>query len=133
MVEMQYWKKGLLALLVLALGVTAGCGEQSSGSKEKKEAKVGIVQLVEHSALDAANKGFVDGLAAGGYKEGENLKLDKQNAQADQSNLQTIAQRFVNGHMDLICAIPPPKPWPTPPGTFPLWAPPLPITSRPNW
>ena len=105
MVEMQYWKKGLLALLVLALGVTAGCGEQSSGSKEKKEAKVGIVQLVEHSALDAANKGFVDGLAAGGYKEGENLKLDKQNAQADQSNLQTIAQRFVNGHMDLICAI----------------------------
>ena len=105
MVEMQYWKKGLLALLMLALGVTAGCGEQSSGSKEKKEAKVGIVQLVEHSALDAANKGFVDGLAAGGYKEGENLKLDKQNAQADQSNLQTIAQRFVNGHMDLICAI----------------------------
>jgi putative ABC transport system substrate-binding protein len=55
--------------------------------------------------LDAANKGFVDGLAKKGFKDGQNIKLDKQNAQADQSNLQNIAQRFVSNKVDLICAI----------------------------
>ena len=79
--------------------------------RKKKEAgskaqlNVGIVQLVEHSALDAANKGFVDGLAEKGFKENENVAIDRQNAQADQSNLQNIAHRFVNNKVDLICAI----------------------------
>ena len=40
-----------------------------------------------------------------GFEEGKNVKYDVQNAQADQSNLQTIAQRFVNNKVDLICAI----------------------------
>ena len=104
MEEMKLWKKGFLLLTALAVGLTAGCGgTQKTG--DKKNVKVGVVQLVEHQALDAANKGFVDGLAAGGFKEGENLTLDRQNAQADQSNLQTIAQRFANSKVDLICAI----------------------------
>lgn len=51
------------ALAVLALGL-AGCGGSGDkADKGGKQYKVGIVQLVEHSALDAANKGFVDGLA----------------------------------------------------------------------
>ena len=101
---MKMWKKGVLLMAALAVGLTAGCGStQKTG--EKKNVKVGVVQLVEHQALDAANKGFVDGLAAGGFKEGQNLTLDRQNAQADQSNLQTIAQRFANNKEDLICAI----------------------------
>ena len=99
--------KGLAvgASLVMALGLLAGCGGEKKAAPEKKMVKVGIVQLVEHSALDAANKGFVDGMAANGYKENENVTYDRQNAQADQSNLQNIAQRFVSGKMDLICAI----------------------------
>ena len=99
--------KGLAvgASLVMALGLLAGCGGEKKAAPEKKMVKVGIVQLVEHSALDAANKGFVDGMAANGYKEKENVTYDRQNAQADQSNLQNIAQRFVSGKMDLICAI----------------------------
>lgn len=104
MVEMKMWKKGFLLLTALAVGLTAGCGgTQQTGAK--KNVKVGVVQLVEHQALDAANKGFVDGLAAGGFKEGENLTLDRQNAQGDQSNLQTIAQRFVSNKVDLVCTI----------------------------
>ncbi len=93
--------------LTLAAGVLGGCG----GEKENKEAaakktvNVGIVQLVEHASLDAANKGFVDGLAANGFKENENIAFDRQNAQADQSNLQNIAHRFVSNKVDLICAI----------------------------
>ena len=61
--------------------------------------------MVEHAALDAANKGFVEGLASKGYKEGQNIAYDRQNAQADQSNLQNIAHRFVNNKVNLICAI----------------------------
>ena len=96
---------------VFALGSIAGCGSGSSssgsgsGSGGQKAVKVGIVQLVEHNALDAANKGFVDGLKERGYEEGKNLTIDRQNAQADQSNLQNIAQRFVNDKVNLICAI----------------------------
>ena len=88
---------------MLAAGAMAGCGsEQSAGNKTYK---IGVAQLVEHSALDAANKGFVDGLKERGFEEGKNATFDQQNAQADQSNLQNIAQRFVSGKMDLICAI----------------------------
>lgn len=91
-------------MLTLALGM-AGCGGDGQDGKKVEKANVGIVQLVEHEALDAANKGFVDGLASKGYKEGENVTFDKQNAQADQSNLQNIAHRFVNNKVNLICAI----------------------------
>ena len=95
-----------VALGVAALGLLSlsGCGKSQQASGEKTY-KIGVVQLVEHNALDAANRGFVDGLKARGYEEGKNLTIDRQNAQADQSNLQNIAQRFVSDKVDLICAI----------------------------
>ena len=83
-----------------------GCGgDKKEAPKKAEKVNVGIVQLVEHAALDAANKGFVEGLASKGYKEGQNIAYDRQNAQADQSNLQNIAHRFVNNKVNLICAI----------------------------
>ena len=91
-------------MLTLAMGIV-GCGGDAKDGKKAEKVNVGIVQLVEHEALDAANKGFVEGLASKGYKEGQNIAFDKQNAQADQSNLQNIAHRFVNNKVDLICAI----------------------------
>lgn len=108
MISLKKFKIKALAaglLLTLALGA-AGCGGDSKEAPKKAEkVNVGIVQLVEHAALDAANKGFVEGLASKGYKEGENIAFDRQNAQADQSNLQNIAHRFVNNKVNLICAI----------------------------
>ena len=105
------WKnkkmKALTAALMMTLAMGAlGCGGDKK-AEQGKDAKVsvGIVQLVEHAALDSANKGFVDGLAGKGFKEGQNITFDKQNAQADQSNLQNIAHRFVNNKVNLICAI----------------------------
>ena len=92
-------------MLTLAMGMMVGCGGEKKEAAKKDKVNVGIVQLVEHAALDAANKGFVDGLAAKGFKEGQNITFDRQNAQADQSNLQNIAQRFVSNKVDLICAI----------------------------
>lgn len=99
------WKGLSLALVfMLTLGLLCGCKEQAKTTgTDKNVYNIGIVQLVEHGALDAANKGFVDGLASRGFKD--NVKFDQQNAQADQSNLQNISQRFVNNKVDLICAI----------------------------
>lgn len=94
---------------VFSMGLLAGCGGGAADTAKKDEANktynVGIVQLVEHSALDAANKGFVDGMKKRGYEEGKNINFDRQNAQADQSNLQNIGQRFLSNKVDLIYAI----------------------------
>ena len=59
---------------VFAAGVFAGCGgSQQAGSSSGKTYKIGVVQLVEHNALDAANKGFVDGLKERGYEQDKNV------------------------------------------------------------
>ena len=95
-------KKGIaLALTAAALLAFTGCG--SNGTTSNGEYKVGVVQLVEHPALDAANKGFVDALKEKGLAE--KITFDQQNAQADQSNLNSIAQRFVSDRKNLILAI----------------------------
>lgn len=100
-------KAGLIAsTAILTIALLTGCGnDQKSGDTGKKSFKVGVVQLVEHNALDAANKGFIEGLASKGFKVGENITFDQQNAQGDQSNLNTIGQRFVSEKDDLIAAI----------------------------
>ena len=49
--------------------------------------KIGVLQLTEHPALDAANKGFVEAIEAADI----NAKINQQNAQNDQSACQTIA------------------------------------------
>ena len=82
---------------------TAAASE--SAEAEEKNYKIGIIQYVEHPALDAAREGFVQALADNGFVDGQNITLDVQNAQADQSNLKTISQRFVNNKEDLILAI----------------------------
>lgn len=95
-------KKGIaLALTAAALMAFTGCGTNETTSNG--EYKVGVVQLVEHPALDAANKGFVDALKEKGLSD--KITFDQQNAQADQSNLNSIAQRFVSDKKDLVLAI----------------------------
>ncbi|GAV14116.1 ABC transporter substrate binding protein [Paenibacillus sp. NAIST15-1] len=81
-----------------------GSGE-AKGSAEGKKVKIGITQVVNHASLDEAYKGFVQALKDNGYVEGENLVLDYQNAQGDQTNAATIAQKFATGGVDLILGI----------------------------
>ena len=76
-----------------------------TGCSSKNLTRIGIIQLVEHPALDASYQGFVDGLKEAGYVDGENIKIDYQNAQGEQSNCATIAQKLVNDHDALILAI----------------------------
>lgn len=98
------WKK-LLAIGIagiLAASAVTGCGN-SAGSGGNAKIKIGVVQIVQHPALDESNKGFVDALNERGLKD--KIDVDQQNAQGDQSNLRSIANRFVSGNYKLICAI----------------------------
>ncbi|MBQ9280748.1 MAG: ABC transporter substrate-binding protein [Treponema sp.] len=94
--------KKLLSAAILLCGAAlliTGCN-----SKDGKT-KIGVIQLVEHVALDKSYQGFVDGLAEEGYVNGENIVIDYQNAQGEQANCVTIANKFVNDKDDLIFAI----------------------------
>lgn len=70
-------------------------------SADGKEYKIGVLQLVQHSALDSANKGFFAALDDAGVK----YVADQQNASGEQSNCQTIAEKLVNDGSDLILTI----------------------------
>lgn len=73
--------------------------------KKTSQIKIGVLQLIEHNALDSAYKGFVDGLKEAGYENGKNIIIDYQNAQGEQANCITIGQKFINDKSDLILAI----------------------------
>ena len=96
--------KKLLAIticLALFLGIS-GCGSNDGSNKVYK---IGVLQLVQHDALDKANEGFMKALEDNGFKDGENIEVDYQNAAGDQSNCQTISDSFINDGKDLILAI----------------------------
>jgi len=104
---------GIMALSVTACSASStttaanseAAASQASSAANQKKIKIGVVQLVEHPALDAAYKGFVDGLKEAGYVDGQNITLDYENAQGEQPNCQTIAGKLVNDKSDLILAI----------------------------
>lgn len=90
--------KKMIMLITLGLMIMA-CGKQESIKK------IGITQIVEHPALDGAREGFLKALTDAGYKDGENIKIEYQNAQGDQAVAQSIAEGFVSDSKDLILAI----------------------------
>ncbi|MDR3284920.1 MAG: ABC transporter substrate-binding protein [Treponema sp.] len=96
-------KKGILFCVVVLCGALLFAGGSKDSSKSML--KVGVVQLVEHVALDASYRGFIDGLAEGGYVNGQNVKIDFQNAQGEQANCVTIANKLINDKSALILAI----------------------------
>ncbi|MBO5598091.1 MAG: ABC transporter substrate-binding protein [Oribacterium sp.] len=73
----------------------------SDAAASDKKFTVGICQLVQHSALDAATKGFIDVLKE---EYGDNVVIDEQNAQGDSATCTTIINGFVSNEYDLILA-----------------------------
>lgn len=98
-------KIALLLCGLLSASLLVGCGGETENEKETSKKKVGIIQLIQHDALDQANKGFIDGLAEKGYKDGENIEIEQQNASGKQDTAQQIAGQFVSAKKDLIFAI----------------------------
>ena len=84
-----------------AASSTASSAAASSAAADGQKYTVGICQLVEHAALDAATQGFEDALTA---QFGENVTFDFQNAQNDSATCATIANGFVSAGVDLIMA-----------------------------
>ncbi len=74
---------------------------ESTAADSDQKFTVGICQLVQHNALDAATQGFEDALKE---KYGDNVTIDYQNAQGDSTTCATIVTGFVNNNYDLILA-----------------------------
>ena len=66
---------------------------------------IGVGQFAQHGSLDNCYEGFLAGLAEAGIVEGENLKIDFQNAQADMGIAQQIAAQFASGRVDMMVGI----------------------------
>lgn len=98
----------LILVGTIAASLLTGCSKDNNDklSNSNKDIKtIGITQLVEHPSLDKARDGFIKALEDNGYKEGENIKIDYQNAQNDMPTTQMIANKFVSDKKDLIYAI----------------------------
>ena len=94
----------LLAMTVAAVMAMTGCGGNDAADDSADAGEtytVGIIQQLEHPALDQATKGFEDKLTE---LLGDKVKFDYQNAQGEQANCATIANNFVAGNYDLILA-----------------------------
>lgn len=85
---------------MLAVVLAAGCLLCTSCGTGAKYT-VGILQLQEHEALDAATQGFMDALKA---ELGDDVAFDKQNAQGSTDTCATIVSTFVTKNVDLILA-----------------------------
>lgn len=107
-----------MTLGLAACGSSASTGSESTAASSASEASseasaeaasaaegqsytVGICQLVQHDALDAATQGFKDALTE---KLGDNVQFEEQNASGDTANCSTIINGFVSSGVDLILA-----------------------------
>ncbi|MDF4030127.1 tryptophan ABC transporter substrate-binding protein [Lactobacillus delbrueckii] len=70
-------------------------------AQKSKEVRVGVLTLMRHPALDEIYRGYKAGLAKSGYK----IKIDYQNANNDQSNLKTMAEKLVNNQDQVLFGI----------------------------
>ncbi len=93
----KVWLWLLLGVLFVSF-LLAGCGPQV-------EYEIGIMQLADHPALNAARDGFIEALQEEGFVDGENISLNIQNAHGEIATASTIAEGFVADQVDLILAI----------------------------
>ncbi len=95
-------KKVLVAFAVIYLFLAAALFINIKPAAQKsKEVRVGVLTLMRHPALDEIYRGYKAGLAKSGYK----VKIDYQNANNDQSNLKTMAEKLVNSQDQVLFGI----------------------------
>ncbi|HFI0631654.1 TPA: tryptophan ABC transporter substrate-binding protein [Streptococcus suis] len=93
----------LTVMVVAALLMTQK--EQSSQSASSEKVKIGVLQFVTHDSLDEIYKGIKAGLEEGGYSTTDNLEIDFMNAEADQSQVQTMSKKLVDNGNELLIGI----------------------------
>ena len=93
--------KKILALALALVMVMTMAAIAPAAQADDASYTIGICQLVQHAALDAATQGFRDALTE---KLGDNVTFDEQNAQGDSATCSTIVTGFVANDYDLIMA-----------------------------
>lgn len=114
---MKKMKKWIALAMMSMMLVLAGCGGNQAPTTEQETQEepaaetssdvleIGIIQLVDHVALDRAREGFEAGLKEAGFEADKDIRVEFKNAQGDQSNLSTITQQFAADKKDLVCVI----------------------------
>lgn len=82
-------------------GDSSSSADASGTAADGETYTVGICQLVQHDALDAATQGFKDALTE---KLGDAVTFEEQNASGDTANCSTIIDGFLSDGVDLILA-----------------------------
>lgn len=94
-------KQLLIALFTISLSVLP-LSFTSSQVQAQETIKIGVLQYVEHEALDAVLEGFTESLNASGYAD--QIEWDIQNAHGDQASLQSISEKLARDN-DILFAI----------------------------
>ena len=111
-------KLSKITALFLAMGMLmlSGCTSTASTTIQPSTATVkstntsslpliGITEIVDHPALDSCREGVIAALAAAGYRDGVNVRIEYKSAQGEVNNAVTIAQDFVSKKAIVIVAI----------------------------
>lgn len=99
--------KVLASIFTVGALALASCSSDSSDSSTSTDAaggdsyRVGINQLVQHPALDAATTGFKEAFEEAGV----GVTFDEQNANGEQGTALTISQQFASDNLDLVLAV----------------------------
>lgn len=96
------FKKTMKAVAVLAIVLANIAGIKLSVNAQEEPIKIGILQYVEHEALDAAREGFIQRLEESEY--GDRIEFDVQNASGNQTTLQSISEKIARDN-DILYAI----------------------------
>lgn len=97
---------GFIAILTILLTYAFISDVRSTTETAQKVLPVvGLLQLTSHPALDLISQGIIDALNEEGFVDGETMILDFQNAQGDQSNLNSMSTRFVSRDADIMIGI----------------------------
>ena len=103
--------KGLISVIIIIGTVLVGSfifEKNKMAEKAEGQAKimtVGVLQFVSHPALDEIYRGIQAGLAEEGYIDQDNLNIEFQNGQADQSKLNTMSQQLIDKKADVLVGI----------------------------
>lgn len=95
----------LLAVCAMTLCSLTACSSSGGGNTGDDTLRIGVLQYAQHPSLDEAYQGFVDGLKEAGYVDGENIRIDFQNASGEETNSQQICELHEGNNVDMVLAI----------------------------
>jgi len=100
-------KKQLITVicLIAALLMAAACADSATTTTDDGTINIGMLQIIDHPALDAARNGFISGLADEGWIETEHVNYHRFSAQGDMSNAHAMAIQLVDMDVDLLLGI----------------------------